>query len=227
MAIINVLTNIKDGYLEVKPVDAFFSGSRIITNALIRTRIRLFNCEIQLNPSNDILYQFNILNFHEELVWNSYGLVDSSITSINLTEIVEIMSVAPWNIGLNYLISNLLTDASFAAFVSGLNPSPDGVSWSEITANQSLLSNRGYFVNALTLITLTLPSAANGDTVIVVDRASGFRINATGTVIRNENNQTSIGGYIQSLQVGTTVRLQRTSTNLWICIVEAGVIEII
>jgi hypothetical protein len=109
-----------------------------------------------------------------------------------------------------------------------------GITWNNISVNQNLSVNNGYFVSAPGgAISLALPAVSVlGDTIIVsLDGAASFTITqGAGQSIRLGNQITTpgVGGSLASTQQGDTVTLTCKTANLaWNVIAAEGNLTIV
>lgn len=112
--------------------------------------------------------------------------------------------------------------ASTSAAGSTITVTSSGIAWSNITASQALVVNRGYFcVSAGGALSLSLPATSAVGSVIEVslDGATSFTITqGAGQQIRLGNVATTagVGGSLASTQQGDSVRIVcRTANLLW------------
>lgn len=112
--------------------------------------------------------------------------------------------------------------------------SGSGMTWSTITASQTLAVDNGYFcVSPGGALSLLLPAVSNiGDEIeVVLNGATSFTITqAAGQSIRlgNVATTTGAGGSLASTQQGDWVRMVCMTANLaWVAIAEEGNITVV
>ena len=90
-----------------------------------------------------------------------------------------------------------------------------GFTWNKVAVNTALVEENGYITNNVAGLTFTLPAvAAIGDTFIVTQLLGTWDIVCgAGQDIIFGTNETTVGGFLQSFNIGDTVKFVCVTAN--------------
>jgi hypothetical protein len=128
---------------------------------------------------------------------------------------IEILQPSNQTISLNNTNQTITLNSVLPGIVSG-----ESFDWELVTESRSLETNKGFYVDALTLCILTLPLEAQKEDRICVYAKSGvFRITQSSTqqcAVLDTYTTLGTSGSIESMVNGDLIELTYLN-NIWVC----------
>lgn len=101
---------------------------------------------------------------------------------------------------------------------------PQNLGYQVLTENTTIASGKTYITKGSSRLILNLVAGQTGDSLgVYSDSVAGFTVRSP-TKIKQLNNETLVNGYVNSVELGTQIRLERSPTD-WLLIIESGTVE--